>query len=301
MVDHEAVSAAVIAALPDTAPVTRVERILQGFSSDSFVVDTALGTLVAKVGRPWSDLDKWRASAVGLDLARSMGVPAPEPLAFVDSVERLDGRILRVYRFISGVTPRVDSATPAFFEQLGVALRHLHSIALPQFTARVGRDGFDRWSDFLAHRWDAIAERSGVAGIDAALLSTARAAATHLAGDVDAVVEPVLCHRDLYLDNVLVDDDGSLVALLDFDIVEGWDPVVDFFKPEWFIFEPNPSARAPFLAGYLDGDPMPPMFDERLRLVSIVELVNHAANWRIQGQTEIAELALDRLSALLEH
>ena len=301
MTDEGAVGAAVVGALPDAAPVSGVERILQGFSSESFVVSTAVGLVVAKVGLPWSDLDKWRAAAAGLELARDEGVPAPEMLAFVDSVPELDGRILRIYRFIEGVTPRPESSSSAFFVQLGAALRRLHSIGLPQFTARIGRGGFDRWSDFVTHRWDAVVERCEVAGVDAALIADARAESTGLALDVDEVVRPVLCHRDLYLDNVLVDDDGALVALLDFDIVEAWDPVVDFFKAEWFIFEPNPSARHPFFDGYLDGDALPPMFDERLRLVSIVELVNHAANWRIQGQVEIADVALARLSALLEH
>ncbi|HTN80381.1 MAG TPA: aminoglycoside phosphotransferase family protein [Acidimicrobiales bacterium] len=300
MIDEGAVGAAVAGALIDAVPVTGVERILQGFSSESFVVGTAVGPVVAKVGLPWSDLDKWRAAAVGLELARARGVPAPEPLAFLDSVPELEGRILRIYRFIEGVTPRPESSSTAFFVQLGAALRRLHSIALPQFTARVGRQGFDRWSDFLAHRWDAIVERCEVAGVDAALIAAARAEATRLALDVDDVVRPVLCHRDLYLDNVLVDDDGALVALLDFDIVEAWDPVVDFFKAEWFIFEPNPAARDPFLAGYLADGAMPPMFDDRLRLVSIVELINHAANWHIQGQVEIVDVALARLSVLLE-
>jgi aminoglycoside phosphotransferase (APT) family kinase protein len=172
---------------------------------------------------------------------------------------------------------------------------------MPVFTSRVGRAGFDRWSEFLAHRWVPTLARVAHAQIDSTLVARAKACADSLAPEVDEVVTPALCHRDLYLDNVLVDDDGALVALLDFDLVEVWDPLVDFFKLEWFVFEPNPAARKPFMDAYLAGDHLPPMFEERVHLASIVELVNHAANWRIQGQPEIAAEALDRLSALLEH
>ncbi len=170
---------------------------------------------------------------------------------------------------------------------------------MPSFTARVGEAGFPRWSAFLEHRWTAVSGRAAAAGIDEAVLTRARALSSALSDEVDEVARPALCHRDLYLDNVLVDEGGSLVALLDFDIVEVWDPLVDFFKPQWFIFEPNPAARAPFVEGYLDGDPMPALFDERLRLASLIELVNHAANWHVQGQAEIAAEALARLDLLL--
>ncbi len=275
-----------------------LERILQGWGNESWIADSALGRLVVKVGHQWADAEKWRAAEVGLRLARGNGVPAPELLAFVDSVESLDGRVLRVFRYIPGSTPTIDES-PSFFRQLGAALRHLHSVALPSFTARVGEEGFPRWSAFLEHRWTAVTGRAEAAGIDDGLVTRARALSAVLADQVDEAVRPALCHRDLYLDNVLVDESGSLVALLDFDIVEAWDPVVDFLKPQWFIFERNPASRAPFFEGYLGGDPLPALFDERLRLGSMIELANHAANWRVQGQVEIAAEALARLEELL--
>ena len=87
---------------------------------------------------------------------------------------------------------------------------------------------------------------------------------------------------------------------LDFDAAEVWDPLVEWLSLEWFVFEPNPAAReSAFFDGYLAGDPSPPMFDERVRLASIVELVNHAANWRLHGQPGIAAEALDRLRVQL--
>lgn len=294
--------AALVGALPDAAPITAIERIPQGWGNESWFVDTGIGRVVVKVGIPTSDVEKLRCAAAGLELARAHGVPVPELLAFVDDVASLDHRILRVFRCIAGTTPRVEDAPSGLFEQLGAVVRRVHTVAMPEFTSRVGGAGFDRWSEFLAHRWVPTLARVAQAQIDASLVARAKACADLLAAAVDDVASPVLCHRDLYLDNVLVDDDGALVALLDFDLVEVWDPLVDFFKLEWFVFEPNPASRAPFMDAYLAGDRLPPMFEERVRLASIVELVNHAASWRVQGQPEIAAEALERLhSLLLEH
>ena len=290
--------AALVDALPAAVPVTALEPITQGWGNESWKVDCALGPLIAKVGLAWSDVAKWRASASALDLARGAGIPAPEMLAFVDSAQALDGRIFRVFRYIEGTTARVD-APAALFRELGATMRRLHSIEASSFTSRLGDDGFARWSEFLEHRWPAMIGRAERAGVDPTLIARSQEVATDLAAEVDGVVRPSLCHRDLYLDNVLVDEQGALAALLDFDVAEVWDPLVEQFKLEWFVFEPNPAAREPFFDGYLASDPMPPMFDERVRLASIVELLNHAANWQVQGQHEIAVEALHRLQVQL--
>ena len=287
-------------ALPAAAPVSSLEWIPQGWGNVSCFAETGVGRVVVKVGLPTSDADKFRCAAMGLELALRCGVPAPELLAFVEDVPALDHRILRVFRCIAGATPEVEEASSDLFGQLGSVVRRLHTIAMPEFTSRVGVAGFGRWSEFLAHRWVPTLARVARAEIDSTLVARAKACADELAAAVDDVATPVLCHRDLYLDNVLVDDGGALVALLDFDLVEAWDPLVEFFKLEWFVFEPNPAARTPFMDGYLAGDPLPPLFDERARLATIVELVNHAASWRLIGQHDIATEALARLEVLLD-
>ncbi len=130
--DAEAVRAALVDAVPAAVPVTALEPIPQGWGNESWKVDSALGPLIAKIGRQWSDVAKWRASASALDLARGAGVLAPELLAFVDSARALDGRIFRVFRYIEGTTaarrragcsvPRArrDDATAAFDRGIGL-------------------------------------------------------------------------------------------------------------------------------------------------------------------------------------
>ena len=275
--------------------MTSIERVLQGWGNESWIADTAIGRLIVKVGLPDADVAKWRAAAAGLALARSADVSAPDLLAFVDAADVLEDRILRIFRCIPGRTPGLDVPLQ-FFRDLGAEVRRLHSIVQPQFTSRVGDDGFDRWSDFLDHRWDAVLSRVAQAEIDPTLAARVTELASSLAADLDELATPTLCHRDLYLDNMLVDDEGSLVALLDFDMVEVWDLAADFFKLEWFVFEPRPEAHGAFMEAYVAAGPPPPMFEQRVRLATVIELMNHAANWRLSGKPEIADEALARLA-----
>ena len=99
-----------------------------------------------------------------------------------------------------------------------------------------------------------------------------------LAGRVAPDVRPTLVHRDIYPDNLVAREDGSLAAIVDFDMAEAWDPVADFPKLRWWIFEDTPGAEAAFLATYRARIPHHARFDERLTVVEVLELVNQIAN-----------------------
>src|SRR6478672_2083759 len=82
---------------------------------------------------------------------------------------------------------------------------------------------FDRWDDYLAHRMVGVVERcrschafadDDLAALVAEIEATANAVAAH--------ATPALCHRDLYLGNLLSTDptDDHLAAVLDFDGAE---------------------------------------------------------------------------------
>ena len=102
--DAEAVGAALIDVLPAASPVTAIEPIPHGWGNESCDVDSSIGPLIVKIGLPWSDAAKWRASAGGVTLAREHGVRAPELLVFDEAQSALDGRIFRAFRYIEGRT-----------------------------------------------------------------------------------------------------------------------------------------------------------------------------------------------------
>ena len=295
---------AIAALLPTLGRIGAVERVEVGWGNENWTADTALGRVMVKVGLAGSRPEKWRCAGVALGLARRAGVPAPELMAFTASSEMLDGRVLRIFSYIDGFSPDTLDDDPGkrarFFGQLGDAVARLHRVAQPEFTSRVGSGhGHVSWSDFAANRWRSVVERAEQAGVDDDLVAAAEAALFPLASQFDDVAHPVVCHRDLYFDNLLCDRDGNLVALLDFDMAEAWEPAADFHKLRWWVFGTDATAEREFLAGYRAGEPFPEDFEGRVRVVEILELVNGLANWIVTGQTAMGANAEDRLRTLL--
>ncbi len=165
-----------------------------GFEADAFVVD---GSWFVKVWRhdPPTNL------AVLDELARR-GVPAVPP------VRTSDGRLATsthvVYPFIQGRPAPEDPAL------VGRTLRLVHSITdvdLPRTT-------LDEWCidvlrDQRDHPW-IVDRRDQLAG-----------AVDRLETVIDCArgtdVPYVLVHHDLYGDNMIVDDDGDVIAIVDWD------------------------------------------------------------------------------------
>jgi aminoglycoside phosphotransferase (APT) family kinase protein len=301
----ERVSRAVATAMPALGRVHSVHRVEAGWGNENWTAETNLGRVMVKIGLADSSPEKWRSAGVALGLARAAGVPAPELMAFDASNGMLDGRVLRVFSYIEGVSPDTLDDQPAkrsrFFTQLGEAVARLHRITQPEFTSRIGGDhGYSRWSDFVTDRWSSIIERATRAGLDHALVVAAEAALFPLATGFDAVAHPVVCHRDLYFDNLLCDADGNLVALLDFDMAEAWEPAADFHKLRWWVFGSDTAAERDFLSGYRAGEPFPEDFEDRVRVVEILDLVNGLANWIVTDQTAMTINAEDRLRMLVQ-
>jgi Ser/Thr protein kinase RdoA (MazF antagonist) len=256
--------------------------------------------LLAKIGPPGTDVRKWRSALAAGELARAADVPVPQLVAFIDASAPLQGRPLRVFRWVEGRHPAAVIADASmrvrFFRQLGESVARLHRVALPAFTSRIEGQApeFDRWSDYLAYRWKSVRRRSVAAGIDDGLLDEVHERLAPLARSLDPVATPVLCHRDLHLDNLLCDHEANLVAILDFDSAEAWDCAGDFFKLRWLVFESVPESESAFLDGYHRTIPPHREFERRVTAVELIELVNAIAN-AAERDPAFADAARSRL------
>jgi aminoglycoside phosphotransferase (APT) family kinase protein len=144
-----------------------------------------------------------------------------------------------------------------------------------------------------------VVDRAERANLDRDLVAAAGAVLLSQAPRFDAVVRPVLCHRDLYFDNLLCDRAGNLVAILDFDMAEAWEPAGDFHKLRWWVFGNGGTDERAFVSAYRGGASLPDDFDDRVRLVEIIELVNGLANWLPKGAGAMTVDAEARLRGIL--
>lgn len=275
-------------------------HVPKGFANENWHVETERGPVLVKIGRTGADAGKWRASERAPDLARAAGVPAPELLYAETACAVLGGRVLRIQRWLPGVSPvtLVPVAATRFWTTLGDRVRRLHDVAFAQFSSRLDDSApdFPTWSAYLAWRVPQIEGRCADAGVlDADRRERLWRELAALARTVDDVVRPAFTHRDLHPDNLLASPDGELAGLLDFDMAEPWDPVADWFKLEWWCFADVPERRLAFEAGYGDPRTRHAHFDRRRRIVDVLESTNLAANAALAGDASSVARSLARL------
>lgn len=288
-------------ALPGIALTGTAQRIPKGFSSESWLVPTDRGEMLVKIRRQAIDFAKLTSQAEAARMAIGAGVPTPEIL--YAGLSPLIARPLVVARYLPGddaetALPKLDVAQRrAFFADLGAAIGRLHQIALPQFTERIGMEegATDDWAVVASNTADRYAAwNDRLRTLDAAETATIRARLAHDGGVVAPMVHPRLTHRDLYLANILIDD-GRFVALLDFELAKGKDPLLDFVKLGMLVFEDWPDGIESFLSAYRRVVGLVPLALERLILCHGLEHLTMLPNWQQLGEERLADYSRRQL------
>ncbi len=282
--------------------VTNVRRIERGYGNENWRASTPDGDVVVKIGLVNTDAAKWTAATRAQSLAAEAGVPVPALLAFAPSCPALGGRVVQIIEFVDGVHPSdvLDAAAArTFFGDFGAALARLHRVQLPAFSSRLDGSApeFSTWIEYVEYRLPQIEQRGAdvfAPGEFAYIAGVVR----ETASAISPVVAPTLTHRDLFFDNLLARADGRLVAILDWDAAEAWDPAIDLVKPRFQMFSVvSPAAVDAFWASYLSLD----LIDERLLVVDLLEQANAVANAPILGDSEYEQRCRRWLRAALRN
>ena len=287
------------AALGDA--VDEAEHLAVGWGNENWRIESRGARFIAKFGPPGSAA-KWGATHGVYELATTAGLPVPTLVHFEPSCAEADGWVLRIFTWMEG-RPAADvirTGDPAhtFFEELAATVDTLHELPAAAFSSRLdgSAPAFERWSEYIEHRLTSVLDRvRATAAFTSADADAIVATITELAVDVDATARPAVCHRDLYLDNLLATPTGSLAAILDFDGAEAWDPAIDVVKLRWLVFPHHPGSEAAFLAAYGSR----PQWDERVRLAELLELLNAVPNAVAAGDPVFEASARGRLAEVL--
>lgn len=172
-----------------------------------------------------------------------------------------------------------------------------------EFSSRLdgSAPSFGAWSSYIDYRLGQIRGRGeATEAVDTHVLDQACDVATALAAEVNDSAEAVLCHRDLHPGNLIVDDHGTLVGIIDWDAAESWDRAGDWFKLEYELLQAHLDSEGLLLAAYLRDDELPPQWSERRRLVHIIETLNILPNALSEGwATDFTERARTHLDHVL--
>jgi hypothetical protein len=205
--------------------VCRLRRHPFGFESECWIADDRWFVKV------------WRHDPPGnLALLERLDLPVPIPLRTRDGalVATVEAYSYAVYPYVRG-----RAATWADWAEIARVMRRMHDIdveCLDAPRAELDRSGIELLRARLDHPW--IRDR--------------RDEVTRMVDRLEAVIElasrvvrpGVLCHHDLIGDNLLIGDDGRVVAMLDWDHAE----IAPCEHDVWIATE-GPSAEE-FLRAY---------------------------------------------------
>ena len=217
-----------------TGPVAR------GQLGQVWRLDTVQGSHAVKEWFATPDLDDLSRGAELVDAAREEGLltPAVRRTPSGDVAATVDGTAVRVFEWVD-LQPRSRRLDPV---AVGEALAALHRAGGPT------DEGVDNWfaTGFGEQRWREVHQR--VVDEGAPFAGQLGALVDELVA-VESVIEPhqapILCHRDLWADNVLATDDGR-VCVIDFENLGPADPSQELAMV-LFEFGDDDPARARLL------------------------------------------------------
>lgn len=223
-----------------------------GFGNENWKLRDDSGCrFVLRIGDAGSEA-KWNSSHLALGLAAAAGLPVPELV----HLGTIDHHLVRIFTWIDG-----DSASSVvagserstrFLRSLGEAVRSLHMIERNCFSSRLddSAPAFPTWGAYITFRLGQIRERCvATRSVDPDLLDRVCGVASELAATVDDSAEAVLSHRDLHPDNLIVDADGTLIGIIDWDAAEAWDRAGDWFRLEFELLRSHPHSGSGLLRG----------------------------------------------------
>lgn len=232
---------AVIDTVPQAKPPLVFERISTGkFNTSWFVRDAAAHDYVLRVAPPpntefvFYERDMMRQEPdLHTLLLEKTTIPVPRILAFDDSRTRLDRSFLVMERLpgrpISEATGiDVDSV----FRQVGRCLAQAHALTAPAFGylgAHHPMPPKSNWSGAFHTMWDRLI--ADVARVGHYSLEEQTAMRQLLDKHIALFVGPAraaLLHMDVWAQNILVDEAGTLTGLVDWDRSLCGDPEIEF-------------------------------------------------------------------------
>ncbi len=264
-----------------------LRKIIAGYDSEVFAVDTSRGAVIVKL-RAASDTGA-AEEAWAMHRARMAGVPVADVL-YVDA--RLiagERREVMVQSHVPGqslaqVAPRFTPAQRALvYNQIGAALAALHSIHVGGFY-KLDTGGAWDFPDWAAISASTLADRTA----ERPLLAQAGFADADIALMLDmldrlptelACPQPRLLHGDVEPGHIYVDSDLRLTGLIDFAGFQGGHPLADIAI---LITEDPALDLAALRSGYDDEQIFGDGFERRLLLhrasFQIGFVAYHAAN-----------------------
>ncbi|MBZ0280677.1 MAG: phosphotransferase [Anaerolineae bacterium] len=244
---------------------------------------------------------RYHKEALAYERLGALGVPVPQVIAADSSkillphdyllMTKLEGQPT-IHTWVE-LSPE-QQANVAY--QAGQHLARIHSVTLEKFGNYAGQErAFDGWYDAMwdyIHRYatEAVAQKL----LEPAITAQVEAIFKRHKAVFDAIPQSRLVHRDFQFTNIL-QKDGQVTGILDFEWSLGGDPSYDFILREQWE-EECPGSHEHLYAGYTSLRPLAADHDLRVRLHWLFFVLE----WVVDGfDAADSAQAAERLYALL--
>ncbi len=204
--------------------------------------------------------------------------------------------------FIEGQTAREAIEGGAdkgeIFSKIGEALQTIHSVEAPKFGDLI-EDNSQQWIDTVQQAFTKkMTNSADEVGADILEKSIAFFNERKHLLEADGQADPIIMHRDIYMENFILEKDTDYIFMIDFGLGKGGRPLFDLAKFYiWDMYEDS-DQQANFLKTYSLYNPKDSEQVELLSLYILVELFGMIAYFK-NSDKELANHARGVLIDLL--
>jgi len=280
-------------------PARRIVYRSSGLTNYVFSINHVEGQFVIRISPDPERIDAFRKEWWAVQQARKSGVPSPDILAVGNDVA---AEPYMITRRVSGVEASYHPKRPRIIHEIGRFAAVINSIRTTGFGSNFdwNPDGpkTATWSEYLdqeyriGRRLEFFAKHrilpQGELNRLSAIIDETRT----------AEIRPALNHSDLRLKNVIVDDDGEITAIID------WEECLSAIAPQWelsiALHDLSIDEKHTFLDGY---GLSPERLTEMAPLIKAFNILNYqsaiASAIEKDDQKTLSEITL-RLNGTLD-
>ena len=279
-------------------PPSRIVYKRSGRTNYVFAINHVEGQFVVRISPEPEKTEAFTKERWATQKVREVGVPSPEVLA----VGNIGSEPYMITRRVTGSEATHHPRRNHIVHEMGRYAQIINSIRTTNFGANfdwtTNESKNATWSDYLDKEWD-FQRRLSVFSKHEMLSSHQIDGIKKIIDDTRTMrIQPSLNHGDLRFKNVIVDDDGEITAIVD------WEECLSTIAPEWelsiALHDLTIDEKNSFIEGYgLDlthVETMSPLI-KAFNIINYSNAVEHAA--ATEDHKSLAEFRL-RLSGSLD-
>lgn len=220
-----------------------------GLTNFVFAINHAEGQFVIRISPEPERLKAYQKELWATRRVRVLGIPTPEVIK-VGTVE--SGEPFMIARRVSGTEATHHPKRLSIIHEVGVFAKEINSIQTHNFG-----ESFDwldspppqvSWPDYLDKEWNANDRLTFLEKHEFITRERGKQLRAIVEEAKKMNVRPTLSHGDLRLKNVIVDEDGEITAIID------WEECMSTFAPAWelsiALHDLSIDEKHAFLKGY---------------------------------------------------